>query len=109
MKIAGIIVIALGALWFIISSVGILRMPDFYTRIHAGAKASTLAALLVVAGATLVQPAWWPKLLLIGLFLLLTNPIGASVLARAAYRSGEAPMPQGKRDDYASASTEEKP
>ncbi len=107
MQYAGYAFLMAGALWFAISGLGVLRMPDFYTRIHAGAKASTLASLLIVIGAAFLQPAWAPKLILIGVLLLLTNPIGASVLARAAYRSKEVKMKAGSRDDYASSLQED--
>jgi multicomponent Na+:H+ antiporter subunit G len=100
MQIVGALLLFLAAFWFLISSLGIVRMPDFFTRIHAGAKASTLGFLLLVIGAGVLQPSWAPKLLAVGALLLLTNPIGASVLARAAYRSKEVPLSKVSRDDY---------
>jgi multicomponent Na+:H+ antiporter subunit G len=63
-------------------------MPDVFNRIQAGTKATTLGTLLSLAGIACLQPDWAAKLLLIGLFILFTNPISSQVLARAAHRSG---------------------
>jgi monovalent cation/proton antiporter MnhG/PhaG subunit len=49
---------------------------------------AVVGLLLTLAGAACLQPAWALKLLLIGLFILFTNPISSQVLARAAHRSG---------------------
>nr|WP_280818846.1 monovalent cation/H(+) antiporter subunit G [Thiorhodococcus minor] len=77
-----------GAFFFWVSGLGLIRMPDVFTRMHAGAKATTMGSLLTLAGAACVAPEWAPRLLLLALFILLTNPLSSSVLARAAHRSG---------------------
>lgn len=83
----GILLIA-GASFLLFGGLGLVRMPDVFNRIQAGTKATTLGTLLTLAGAACLQPAWALKLLLIGLFILFTNPISSQVLARAAHRSG---------------------
>jgi multicomponent Na+:H+ antiporter subunit G len=77
-----------GALLCVLAALGILRMPDVYNRIQAGAKASTLGVIFVLVGVGLLQPGWWPKLLAIGGFVLFTSPVGSSTLARAFHRAG---------------------
>jgi multicomponent Na+:H+ antiporter subunit G len=84
-----------GLVFFWISGVGLIRMPDLFTRMHAGTKATTLGLLLMLLGAACVAPQWAPKLLLLAVFVLLTNPLSSSVLARAAYRSGTDTVPLG--------------
>jgi multicomponent Na+:H+ antiporter subunit G len=85
--IGGVLLIG-GALFLLLGGLGLVRMPDLFNRIQAGTKATTLGTLLTLAGAACLQPDWAVKLLLIGLFILFTNPISSQVLARAAHRTG---------------------
>ena len=64
-----------------------------YNRIQAGTKATTLGTLLSLAGVAFLYPEWTLKLLLIGVFLLFTNPLSSQVLARAAHRGGAPQAP----------------
>ena len=75
--------IILGALAFIVSAIGLIRMPDLYTRIHIGTKATTIGTVLVLIGASILEPTWSWKLVLLAAFILLTNPLSSSVIARA--------------------------
>ncbi len=93
----GLLLVA-GAAFLLIGGLGLLRMPDLFNRIQAGAKTTTLGSLLILGGTALLQPEWGWKLLLIGLFLLFTNPLSSQVLARAAHRSGVALAPSTKVD-----------
>lgn len=77
-----------GAAFCFLGALGLLRMPDVYNRIQAGTKAVTLGTLCLLIGVGLERPDWWAKLLVIALFVLLTNPIGSSTLARAFIRTG---------------------
>ncbi|NEV63704.1 monovalent cation/H(+) antiporter subunit G [Thiorhodococcus minor] len=88
MDLLGYALMLAGAFFFWVSGLGLIRMPDVFTRMHAGAKATTMGSLLTLAGAACVAPEWAPRLLLLALFILLTNPLSSSVLARAAHRSG---------------------
>lgn len=84
--------ILLGAFFSLTGALGILRMPDFFSRLHpAGVTDSlgvicVLAGLMLKVGLTLVSA----KLLLLMLFLLLTSPTACHALAKAAYLSGMA-------------------
>lgn len=84
-EIIGMGWILLGGLLLLISGIGLVRMPDTLTRMHAATKASTLGSILVMIGAAFIAPHLWFKLLLLGLFILLTNPLSASILARSDY------------------------
>lgn len=82
----------IGSLFFLISAMGLLRLPDFFCRIHAPTKAATLGILLLGVGAALRSlergDFLWLEELAILLFLFLTIPISAQVLARVARRRG---------------------
>jgi len=81
----------LGSLFCFLGGLGLLRMPDAYNRLQAGTKAVTLGALAIILGIGLLQPGWWPKLLVLAMFIMITNPVGSSTLARAFYRAGLKP------------------
>ncbi len=85
--IIGALLLVGGSAFLFLGGLGLLRMPDVYNRIQAGTKATTLGTILVLLGTALIQPAWSLKLLLIGVFLLFTNPLSSQVLANAAHRS----------------------
>jgi len=85
----GFIFLFLGAISFLISTIGLLRMPDVYTRMHVATKATTIGTLFIIAGAICFETSWTLKLLLLALFILLTNPLSSSVIARASHSDGE--------------------
>ena len=89
-----------GGFFCIVGALGMLRMPDFYTRMHAASIVDTvgaglvLAGLLLQAGPTLVAA----KLLMIGALLFFASPTATHALARAAFERGLEPLlaPQEK-------------
>ena len=81
----GFLFLFLGALAFFISAFGLVRMPDIYTRMHIGTKTTTIATILVTIGEIMIEPTWAPKLLLLTVFIFLTNPISTSVIAKASH------------------------
>jgi len=84
----GYIFIFVGVIAFLISAIGLVRMPDIYTRMHAGTKTTTIGIVLVVLGAICIEPSWAWKLILLAVFILLTNPLSSSVIARASHTDG---------------------
>lgn len=82
-----------GGLFCAVGALGLLRMPDFYTRMHAASVTDTLGAglillgLILQAGVTLVAA----KLVMIGLLLFFTGPVAAHALSKAAMMRGLAP------------------
>lgn len=79
----GLVVMTLGVL-------GVYRMPDAYTKLHAQSKAVALGAVCLLVAAVLRGEATNALVgLLVGGFLLLTAPVAAHVIARAAWRQGE--------------------
>ena len=88
LQIIGGIVSLLGSLFLLLGALGIVRMPDSYNRIQTGTKATTLGTLLFLVGVGLYNPSWFPKLIVLILFILFTNPVSSHVLARSAYSIG---------------------
>lgn len=97
MNLLGTLFLLLGAAFCFLGALGLIRMPDAYNRIQAGTKAVTLGSLAILIGVGLRQPEWWPKLIVIAGFILLTNPVGSSTIARALYRTGVRPWANPKR------------
>ena len=84
----GFALIFLGVMAFMVSTIGLVRMPDIYTRMHVGTKTTTIGTLFILVGASLVEPTWAFKLLLLVAFIFLTNPLSSSVIARASHKGG---------------------
>ncbi len=85
---AAVILMSMGVFFFAIGVLGLFRFPDALTRIHAAAKCDTLGALLVIAGLIILN-GWSPetvRLVMIILFIWITNPTGSHAISRAAYR-----------------------
>lgn len=87
--VVGVLLLA-GAFFVIVSAVGVVRFPDVYMRMHAATKAGTLGAALILfaASALFGTLAVTVKAMVVFLFLLLTAPVAAHVLGRAAYYEG---------------------
>ena len=93
------IFLAIGVFFNLLASVGILRFPDVYTRIHASTKCTTFGTIFIVlATITYALYNWrldgnskWVVLAihasLVVIFLVLTNPVGAHAIGRAARKS----------------------
>jgi multicomponent Na+:H+ antiporter subunit G len=84
-EMVGSILVLMGAFFLFSAGLGMLRMPDAFTRIQAGTKASTLGNMLVLMGLAFFHPGWGLKLLIIIYFVLMTNPISSHALAWAAH------------------------
>jgi multicomponent Na+:H+ antiporter subunit G len=84
----GAVVTGIGTTFLFLGSLGVFRFPDVYNRLQAGTKCTTLGAFLTVIGVGIMQPEWFPKALLIAVFILLTNPVSSHALGRAAKKSG---------------------
>ena len=89
-----------GATLGLLAAIGVLRMPDVFTRMQASTKASTLGLGCLLAGVTLRNPefSFAVRAASIGAFMLITTAVAAHVIARAAARSG-APLWEGTQVD----------
>jgi multicomponent Na+:H+ antiporter subunit G len=100
MALIGAIITLLGAVFIFLGALGIMRMPDVYNRMQAGTKATTLGSMLSLLGIGLAMPGWLPKLILLIVFIIITNPISSHALARAAHHSGIKLTRKSIRDDF---------
>lgn len=99
----GLTLIVLGVLFDIVGCIGLVRLPDVYTRIQASTKAVVLGTTFILLGSVvwLASPAAIVKGLICILFILITSATAAHALARAAHRSGAALCDQSVVDRYA--------
>ncbi len=87
-EIASNILAIAGAFFAFVAALGVLRLPDLYTRMHASSKATTFGMGLLVLAVAIRHPSaeTWLKAVLIILFLVLTTPVATHLLVRVAYR-----------------------
>ena len=99
-----------GSLFALLAAIGVLRMPDVFTRMQASTKAATLGLGCLLAGAAIQLGDFGSviRLLSIGAFILLTTPVSALVIARAAYLA-EVPLWKGTVLDERSAGANRPP
>lgn len=88
------IMLCAGALLAVAGGIGMLRMPDLYTRMHAASVTDTGGVILIIGG-LLCQAPDFPvavRLLLVLVLLLFTSPTATHALAKAARRDGIEPL-----------------
>lgn len=97
-----VVLAGLGALFFFAGTLGMLRLPDFYSRTHAATKCDTVGAgsllLALAIHGGMGAPAL--KILVLAALVLITSPTAGHALARAAHRAGLEPWcaPTGSDD-----------
>jgi len=96
-----IMLLALGGLFSLLAAVGILVMPDVYTRMQAASKAVTFCATSIVLAAALhfQEAGVVARCLLVCVFLFVTIPVASHLVARAAYRAREPLAPETSVDE----------
>jgi len=101
-------VILVGSLFALVAALGVLRLPDLYTRMHAASKAGTVgSSLMLLALAIVAGEIGVATRALAGIaFLLLTAPIAAHLLARAAYLAGSRPWEGTAIDEFKAVARE---
>lgn len=85
--------LGLGVVFSVIGGIGMLRLPDFYTRMHAAGMIDTMGAGMILLG-LMLQGGWTIvtiKLVLIGVFIFFTSPVSTHAVAKAALSSGLEP------------------
>ena len=92
--------LAFGSLLLLVTGIGQLRLPTFYTRIHAASISDTMGAGLVLLGLVFQSGDFRViiKLILVLVFLVLTGPAAAHALAKAAYLHGVTPYIPDEED-----------
>lgn len=101
--LASWLVIVIGGVFCVVSGIGLLRMPDVFTRSHAAGMTDTVGAAFILLGLLLQVPDWNVaiRLVLIVGFLVFTSPTATHALAQAALRDGIAPLLADASDNTA--------
>lgn len=104
-------VVLVGAGFMLVAALGVLRMPDLFMRMHAATKAGTLGAGLLLLAVALAhgQASVTVRALATITFLLITAPVAAHVIGRAAYRAERVPLWERTRIDEGASERERSP
>ena len=110
MDLISAIVMFVGALFSLLSAIGLHRFDDVFARMHAAGKASTLGLILILIGVglRLTEPGELLKLGLVGVLAVITIPAGVHVIARAAWRAGTELADATSFDDASRARLDER-
>ena len=107
LEIIGSTLILFGSIFLLLGGLGIFRMPDVYTRLQAGTKATTLGGMSLILGVGFLKVeddwTWMVKVLIIIIFIAFSNPISSHALARAMYKRKRYPFiknDDGNMDAY---------
>lgn len=99
--VIAIIAIIIGTIFSLVGVLGMVRLPDVYTRLHATGKVGIYGAVFLLVAAALWAPLGWGRAILLMVLLMVTGPVAAHAISSAAYRIG-IPM-RGIRDDLSTA------
>lgn len=100
LQLLAAVAIVLGTTFSVLGTLGVVRMPDVYTRLHATGKIGVFGAVLLLLGVVLLLPKAAGKAVVLIFFLLLAGPVTAHSLSSAAYRIG-IPFAKPMRNDLA--------
>ncbi len=105
--IAIVILILTGCGFMLVSAIGIVRLPDVFSRMHAAGKASTVgvSGLLLAAGLFFYDEFLMLRMLALITLIFATAPIATTAMARAAYRTG----PRKRKDLHYDEMSEDRP
>ncbi|MDN7247214.1 monovalent cation/H(+) antiporter subunit G [Planococcus sp. N017] len=102
-----IILISTGVIFSAVTALGLIRLPDVYTRTHAASKSSTLGVMGILAGTFihfwLIEDHFNPQLIIAIAFLFITSPVAGHLIGRASYMSGIPLAKETVRDDMKAA------
>ena len=89
-EIIAVILLVCSLFFFLASAIGMIRLPDFYSRLHASGNSETLGLMLACLGLVIYEgPTLLSvKIIIVFLLVFLANPIGTHILGKAALKSG---------------------
>ena len=97
-EVLGVFALVFGVFFCVVGIVGMLRLPDVYSRIHASGKVSALGIVGLLVGAAFLMPSVTPRVIVFTLLLVITSPVASHAIATAAYRQ-RVPRASVARDD----------
>ncbi|MGG3890444.1 monovalent cation/H(+) antiporter subunit G [Metabacillus fastidiosus] len=102
-ELIAVLLILIGTIFSFFSAIGLIRLPDVYTRSHAASKSSTMGVLFILVGTFfffMMEEGYFSIRLFLGIFFVfLTAPVAAHVIVRAAYRSKVELAKESVQDD----------
>ncbi|WP_251479666.1 monovalent cation/H(+) antiporter subunit G [Planococcus sp. NCCP-2050] len=107
-----IILISTGVIFSAVTALGLVRLPDVYTRTHAASKSSTLGVMCILGGTFihfwLIEDHFNSQLIIAIIFLFITSPVAGHLIGRASYMSGIKLAEETVRDDMKDAVAKKK-
>jgi multicomponent Na+:H+ antiporter subunit G len=100
LQFIALIAVIIGTLFSVIGILGLIRLPDVYSRLQATGKVAVFGVVLLLVAAAAWTPLSWGRALLLISLLMVAGPVTSHAIASAAYRIG-IPMKQAIRDDLA--------
>ncbi|HOQ39974.1 MAG TPA: monovalent cation/H(+) antiporter subunit G [Fervidobacterium sp.] len=86
-EVIGYLLIGLGSFFYFLAGLGLLRMPDIYTKLQTSTKATTLGTFSIALGVGILDFSFLGKAILLIAFVALTHPVAGSVMLRSAYKN----------------------
>lgn len=102
LQIIALTAVIIGTGFSLVGVIGLVRLPDVYTRLHATGKVGVYGVVLLLIAAAAWTPLGWGRALLLIVLLMITGPIAVHVIASAAYRI-RVPLEQAIVDDLGAA------
>ena len=98
LQLIALLAVIIGTLFSLVGMLGLVRLPDVYTRLHATGKVGVYGVVLLLVAAAAWTPLGWGKALLLIVLLMVAGPVSTHAISSAAYRIG-VPMHEPVRDD----------
>lgn len=105
-QLVALIAVIIGTLFSIVGIIGLVRLPDVYTRLHATGKVGVFGVVFLLVAATAWTPLGWGRAVLLIVLLMVAGPVITHVLASAAFRINLR-MKQPERNDLVDATLEQ--
>jgi len=102
LQLIALIAVIAGTFFSVVGVLGLVRLPDVYTRLHATGKVGVFGVVLLLVAAVIWTPLGWGKALLLIVLLMISGPVATHAIGSAAYRIG-VPMKEPIRDDLGSS------
>jgi multicomponent Na+:H+ antiporter subunit G len=102
LQLIALIAVIAGTFFSIVGVLGLVRLPDVYTRMHATGKVGVFGAVFLLVAAAIWTPLGWGKAVLLIVLLMISGPVATHAISSAAYRIG-IPMKEAVRDDLSAA------
>ena len=106
LQFIALIAVIAGTFLSVVGVLGLIRLPDVYTRLHATGKVGVFGVVFLLVAAAIWTPLGWGKAILMIVLLTIAGPVAAHAISSAAYRIG-VPMKDPLRDDLGSSSTDD--